>query len=94
MHLSSNVGPRERWIRVGLGVAALLAAASPRMGRWRWLFGAIGVTNVATAALTYCPTNALLGIDNTRGREVMHFDRSRKLGRRINRWQRHVGATL
>jgi hypothetical protein len=93
MKTSKNVGPRERVIRIGLGSAALLALLSPRLGRWRWLVGAIGLANVVLGAKRYCPTNALLGIDNTRGEEMFHFTGGGR-ARRWNRWQRRVGATV
>ncbi len=93
--MKQNVGPRERMVRVGTGsLALLLAALSPRLGRWRWLVGGLGLMNLATAWARACPTNALLGIDNTRGKELLHFVRSRALGRKLNRWQRRIGATM
>ncbi len=40
-----------------------------RAVRWPGL----GLANVVTGALRYCPTNSLLGIDHTRGREFLHL---------------------
>jgi len=94
MKIITNVGPHERYIRYAVGAASLLAALTPRLGRWRWLLGALGVMNVVTATTRYCPTNRLVGIDNTKGRELVHFARSRRFGRRLNRLQRHLGATM
>ncbi len=94
MRIKINVGPRERLIRYGVGISALLAALSPRVGGWRWLLGAIGVANVVTAATRYCPTNTLLGVDNTRGHELLHFTKARSFGPRLNRLQRRLGATV
>ncbi len=79
---------------MGVGVIALLGALSPRFGRWRWLLAAVGVANVATARARYCPVNALAGIDNTKGRELVHFTKGRRVGRRLNRLQHRLGATL
>ena len=94
MTLRQNVGPRERYVRFAAGAAALVAAASfPRAG-WRWLLAVFGVSNVVAGALRHCPTHTLLGTDNTKGRELLHFAKAGRLGRRINRLQRRVGATV
>ena len=93
MKIRENVGPRERVARASVGIAALMAAGSRRVGAWRWPLLLLGLANVVTAAMRSCPVNTLLGIDNTRGREWIHFSRSRRLGRRLDRWQRHIGAT-
>lgn len=94
MRLKKNVGARERQARIGLGVAALVAALSPRFGRGRWLLAAVGLVSVATGRARYCPINQLAGIDNSKGRELIHFAKSRRVGRRLNRLQHRLGATL
>jgi hypothetical protein len=90
---SKNVGRRERKIRLAIGSLALLAALRSRGGATRWLLGGLGLANVVMGSIRYCPTNALLGIDNTRGKEMLHF-RAGGRGRKLNRWQRRVGATV
>jgi hypothetical protein len=86
---------------MGVGAAALTAAMmSPRrLGAWRWLLGAWGATYVATALTRYCPANALFGIDNTSGDELVHFDDSRRnirgrIGHRLNELQHRLHATV
>lgn len=97
--MKANVGRRERLARIGFGVAMLAWAARARTAPpWRrWLLGVLGVANVATAVTRYCPSNALLGVDNTRGDELVHFVTSRRrrrgrLGRRLNKLQRRLHA--
>lgn len=96
--MKANVGPHEQMLRIGAGSAALSAAILlPRLGKWRFLLGAWGAANMATAVTRYCPSNALFGIDNTQGREVMHFDESLddirgRVGRKLNDLQHRVGA--
>src|SRR5947199_7773969 len=83
-----NVGPREQTFRIAVGSAAVAVALLLRRGGgWRWLLGAWGLANLATAWTRYCPSNDLFGIDNTRGDEFVHFDPSRlglrgRVGRR------------
>ncbi len=98
--MTRNVGPRETLLRMAVGSIALGTAIFARsLGRRsRWLLGAFSVVNFATAFTRACPGNALLGIDNTRGKELVHFRRSPgfrgRLGRRANQFQRRVGATV
>jgi hypothetical protein len=80
--MKANVGPRERMARIGMG-ALMLALAFRRRS---WALAAMGVVNLATAATRYCPGNSLLGIDNTRGKEWVHF-----ASRRLNKMQRRAG---
>jgi hypothetical protein len=97
--MRQNVGPHEQMLRIGIGVFALTAAmVAPRLRGWRWLLGAWGVANLAVAFTRYCPSNALFGIDNTKGDELMHFDESLpdfrgRLGHRLNEIQQQAGAT-
>jgi hypothetical protein len=98
--MKENVGPREQTFRIITGVAAAAAAiALPRLGGWRWPLGIWGVANVTVAIMRYCPSNALLGIDNTKGDEFLHFDESLqdvrgRVGHRLNELQHRVGATF
>jgi hypothetical protein len=94
-----NVGPRERLFRIAAGSAAVTAALLwPRGGAWRWLLGTWGVANIMTGLTRYCPSNHLLGIDNTRGEELVHFEPSpngarAQVSRRLNEVQRRLGLT-
>lgn len=98
--MKANVGPHEQVFRITVGCAAMAAALLfPQLRRWRWIFGAWGLANMATGMTRYCPSNQLSGIDNTKGTEFVHFDSSLgdirgRFGSRLNRWQRRVGATF
>ena len=96
--MKSNVGPREQLFRICIGSAALAAAALiPKLRRWRWMLGTWGLANIATGITRYCPSNQLTGIDNAKGSEFVHFDESLRdfrgrMGHRLNRFQRRIGA--
>ena len=94
--MTPNVGPREQLVRMAVGAAALTAALCvPRLGAWRAVLAAAGVAKMATAVTRYCPLSELLGIDNTRGTELVHFDdNDGGVRERINEVQRRVGATV
>jgi hypothetical protein len=75
---------------MAIGTIALLALRRVH-GTWRRaLLGTWGLANLSTGLLRYCPSNQLFGIDNTRGREWLHFQHARKL----NRLQRRAGLTV
>ena len=98
--MHQNVGPHEQLFRIGTGSAAVTAALLlPRLGGWRWLLGAWGLANIATAVTRYCPSNQLFGIDNTQGDEFVHFDESLhdvrgRFGHRLNELQHQLHATV
>jgi hypothetical protein len=98
--MKQNVGPRERVFRISIGSAALVGAVLlPQLRGWRWLLGAWGLANIATALTRYCPSNQLTGIDNTRGSEFVHFDESLhdvrgRFGQQLNELQHRIGATI
>ena len=100
MRLRTNVGRREQMLRIGTGaIVLMLALRSRQSASRRLLLAAWGVASVATALTRWCPSNALLGIDNSRGHELVHFVGSRRtrrgrLGKRLNRLQHRWGATL
>jgi hypothetical protein len=86
--------------RITIGCAAVTAAPlSSKLGGWRWLLGAWGLANIATAVTRYCPSNQLTGIDNTAGDEFVHFDESLhdlcgRMGKWLNELQQRIGATM
>ncbi len=58
-----NLGSIERAVRVVLGLVLLgLAAGGILTGVSMWVAGVVGVVLVATAAISFCPLWALLGI--------------------------------
>ena len=97
--MKQNVGPRERLFRIVIGSVAVTGAALlPKLGGWRWALGAWGMANIATGLARYCPSNQLTGIDNTRGREFVHFNESLhgfrgRIGQRLNELQHRIGAS-
>ncbi len=99
-NIKQNVGPHEQLFRISIGSAALIGAALlPKLRGWRWLLGAWGMANIASALTRYCPSNELTGIDNTKGNEFVHFDDSLhgfrgRIGQRLNEFQQRIGATL
>ena len=98
--MKHNVGPREQLFRIIIGSAALLGVAViPKLRRWRWLLGTWGLANITTGLTRYCPSNQLTGIDNTKGKEFVHFDESLRglrgrIGQQLNRFQHRIGARL
>lgn len=98
--MKHNVGPREQLFRIGVGSAAVLGAVLiPKLRRWRWLLGSWGLANIATGLTRYCPSNQLTGIDNTEGKEFVHFDESLRglrgrISQQLNELQHRVGATF
>lgn len=97
--MKQNVGPREQLLRIGVGSLALAGAALlPKLRSWRWLIGAWGLANLASGLTRYCPSNQLTGIDNTQGKELVHFDESLqgfrgRIGQRLNELQHRIGAS-
>ncbi len=58
-----NLGSIERGVRAVLGLVLLgLAAGGILTGVGLWVAGVVGVVLVATAAISFCPLWALLGI--------------------------------
>ncbi len=58
-----NLGTIERAVRAVIGVVLIgLAAGGIATGVWMWVAGVVGVVMLATAAISFCPLWALLGI--------------------------------
>jgi hypothetical protein len=53
----SNIGSLDRIVRVVLGLALIIAAATGTIGWWGW----IGVVPLLTAFVSFCPLYAILG---------------------------------
>lgn len=67
--MTKNMGGIDTWLRVFIGIV-LLGTIVTAESAWRWL-GLIGIVPLATAALSWCPLYALLGIDTCqRGKRV------------------------
>lgn len=66
--MKQNVGPLDRLIRLGLGVA-LIYAAFTVSGGWVWVAGLLAAVAIVTAAAGFCPLYALSDI-NTNNRRI------------------------
>jgi hypothetical protein len=65
-----NVGPRERYGRIGIGILSGIGAVFlPAEAIVRVALGIIGIVGLGTGVSRYCPVNRLLGIDNYGGAE-------------------------
>jgi hypothetical protein len=59
-----NVGTIDRAVRAVIGLVLIgLAAGGVAPGVWMWVAGGAGVVLLGTAAFSFCPIWALLGID-------------------------------
>ena len=56
-----NVGSRERYVRLGLGLAALGAMPFVRSRVARALLGAVATSGLSTGLTRYCPVNQAIG---------------------------------
>lgn len=54
-----NVGTLDRTLRIGGGLALIVAAATGTIGAWGW----IGLVPLATGLFRFCPVYPLLGIN-------------------------------
>lgn len=62
-----NVGRTEQTFRLVAGGALLAAAAMAPVSRgWRIGFAVLGVAEIVTGAMRYCPINQALGINTCR----------------------------
>ncbi len=57
--MNTNVGTLDRTLRIGGGLALIVAAATGLIGAWGW----IGIVPLATGLLRFCPMYPLLGIN-------------------------------
>ena len=55
--MTRNVGGIDRVLRITIGLALVVAAATGLVGVWGWL----GLLPLATGAMGWCPPYALLG---------------------------------
>ena len=57
--MTRNVGGIDRMLRITVGAALVLAAATGTLGVWAWL----GVVPLLTGLSGWCPPYALLGFN-------------------------------
>jgi hypothetical protein len=63
--MKPNVGPKERYVRIGLGILSGVAALTLAKSRKSsLLLGMAAASGIETGLSRYCPGNTLLGIDN------------------------------
>ena len=66
MKLGLNISGGERWLRVGVGFMLIVLAYSAWLaGTVAMLAYIIGAVAILTAAIGFCPANALLGRSGT-----------------------------
>jgi D-alanyl-lipoteichoic acid acyltransferase DltB (MBOAT superfamily) len=53
-----NVGSKDRWLRVLVGLILVILTILGKVGPWGWL----GLVLIATGALRFCPGYKILGI--------------------------------
>lgn len=69
--MKRNVGVRERYGRIGVGVLSGVGAIFLPAGTVvRAALGIIGLAGLGTGVTRYCPANQILGIDNYGGAET------------------------
>jgi CHASE2 domain-containing sensor protein len=59
---STNVGGTDRGIRIAVGLALIVAAATGTLSAWAW----IGVVPLLTGLVGTCPLYSILGIKTCR----------------------------
>jgi hypothetical protein len=72
--MKTNVGGRDRNIRIATGIALLGAAALAPVGRrWKGVLATLGANSLATAATGYCAMNQALGVNTARRTGLLRF---------------------
>ena len=65
--MKKNVGKTDQWIRIAVGIAALLVVVFVQ-SNLRWL-GLIGLIPLITGLTGYCPLYSLFGICTNKNKE-------------------------
>jgi hypothetical protein len=72
--MKTNVGGRDRKVRIATGIALLGAAALAPVGRrWKGMMAAMGAETLMTAATGYCAMNQALGVNTARRTGLLRF---------------------
>lgn len=62
--MKPNVGPKERYVRIGVGVLAAVAAMTfSKSKTLSTLLGVVAASGIRTGISRYCMINELLGVD-------------------------------
>lgn len=62
--MKKNVGTGDRFLRVMIGVIALILGLSGMLdGTMKWVALGVGIVMVVTASVEFCPLYTLLGIN-------------------------------
>ena len=64
--MDKNVGGIDRTLRIVVGAALVILAATGQVGAWGW----IGLLPLATGSLGWCPPYSVLGINTCKNRNV------------------------
>jgi hypothetical protein len=66
--MNCNVGGIDRTVRIVLGIALLLVGLlAPLDMTWRVIVLVIAAIALVTAAIRFCPVNAMLGLNSCKG---------------------------
>lgn len=57
--MKTNVGGIDRILRISVGLALIVLAATGTVGWWGWL----GIVPLATGAIGWCPPYAMFGLN-------------------------------
>jgi hypothetical protein len=97
--MKQNVGPNERYLRLALGLgAAYLALKVAKKPATRLQLASVALSGIMTGLSRYCPISQAVGIDNSQGPEIVHFDEKSHIpttfAHRANMWQQDHGLRL
>lgn len=62
MNMKMNVGPNEKYMRIGMGIFAAAIIPFVRSGWAKSLLGMAATSGIATGVTRYCPINQALGL--------------------------------
>lgn len=64
--MKHNVGGIDRILRIVIGAALVILAASGQLGAWAWL----GLLPLATGLMGWCPPYAIFGFNTCKNKNV------------------------
>ena len=64
--MKHNVGGIDRILRIVIGAALVILAASGQLGAWAWL----GLLPLATGLMGWCPPYAMFGFNTCKNKNV------------------------
>lgn len=64
--MKKNVGGIDRSLRIGIGAALVILAATGQLGTWAW----IGLVPLATGLTGWCPPYAIFGFSTCKNKNI------------------------